>query len=147
MKDVRLKEIMVTRVFTAHMGDPLSAVEAKFRLHGVRHLPVVDDGNHVVGMFTLRDLSRCSCPRKTEEGYRFDPEQLDRFILKYVMTQDPLVLGPEDTLMHAVEIMARDKFGCIPIADSDRLLVGIVTQIDVLKFFATWIRKQDRQRS
>ena len=141
MKDVLLKEIMVTRVFTAHMEDPLSAVEAKFRLHGVRHLPVVDGGNRVVGVFTRQDLSRCVSPRKTEEGYRFDPDQLDRFILKYVMTKDPLVLGPEDTLISAVEIMARDKFGCIPIVDARHVLVGIVTQIDVLKLFARWLRK------
>ena len=142
MKNTPLKEIMVSRVFTAHVGDPLSAVEAKFRLHGVRHLPVVDDGNHVVGIFTLRDLSRCLSPRKTEEGYRFDPEQLDRFILKHVMTPNPLVLSPEDTLMHAVDIMARDKFGCIPIANEGLVLQGIVTQIDVLKFFARWLRSQ-----
>ena len=141
MKDIPLKEIMVTRVFTAYMEDPLSAVEAKFRLHGVRHLPVVDGKNRVVGIFTLRDLSRWLSPRKTEEGYRFDPDQLDRVILKYVMTKDPLVLGPEDALIDAVEIMARDKFGCIPIVDARHVLVGIVTQIDVLKFFARWFRK------
>jgi len=143
MKDIPLKEIMVARVHTAHLEDTLSAVEAKFRLHGVRHLPVVDDKNRVVGIFTLRDLGRCLSPRKTEDGYRFDPEQLDRFILKHVMTKDPLVLGPEDTLMHAVEVMARDKFGCIPIANEGRVLAGIVTQIDVLKFFAGWLRRQN----
>ena len=144
MKDVFLKEIMVSRVFTAHIDDPLSAVEAKFRRHGVRHLPILDEGNRVVGIFTLRDLTRCLSPRKTEDGYRFDPEQLDRFILKHVMTRDPLVLSPEDTLTHAVEIMARDKFGCIPITDAGRVLVGIVTQIDVLRFFDRWLRKEKK---
>jgi len=93
---------MVKRVFTAHVEDPLSVVEAKFRRHGVRHLPVVDDGHHVVGIFTLRDLTRCLSPRKTDEGYYFDPEQLDRFVLRYVMTPDPQVLSPDDMLMRAV---------------------------------------------
>ena len=143
MKDIPLKDLMVTKVFTAHVEDPLSAVEAKFRLHGVRHLPVVDDKNRVVGIFTLRDLTRCLSPRKTEEGYCFDAEQLDRFILKHVMTKDPLVLNPDDKLIQAVDIMARDKFGCIPVADQGRVLRGIVTQIDVLKFFARWLRDQN----
>lgn len=138
MKDVLLKELMVTQVFTAHVEDSLSAVEAKFRHHGVRHLPVVDEKNRVVGIFTLRDLGNCLSPRKTEEGYHFDPEQLDRFILKYVMTKDPLVLSPNDTLLHAVDIMIRDKFGCIPVVEAENVLVGIVTQIDVLKFFSKW---------
>ena len=146
MKNTPLKEIMVTRVFTAHIEDSLIAVEAKFRIHGIRHLPVVDDGNRVVGIFTLRDLCRCLSPRKTEDGYRFDPEQLDRFILKHVMTKNPLVLGPEDTLRHVVEVMARDKFGCIPIADARGVLAGIVTQIDVLRFFARWLLQEEKRR-
>lgn len=141
MRDIPIKEIMVTKVITAHVNDPLSTVEKKFREHGIRHLPVVDDKKHVVGMFTQRDLLRCLSPHKTEDGYVFDKEQMDRFILKYVMAQDPVVLSPEDTVEHVVDIMARDKFGCIPVANADRVLVGIVTQIDVLKCFARWLRK------
>jgi len=141
MKNVPLKEIMVTKVIFASRDELLSTVEAKFRTHGIRHVPVVDERKRVVGMFTQRDLLRCLPPRKTEDGYVFDKEQMDRFILKYVMAQDPVVLGPEDTLGHLVEIMARDKFGCIPIVAPDRTLVGIVTQIDVLKYLARWLRQ------
>ena len=79
-------------------------------------------------------------PRKTEEGDVFDKEQLNHFILKYVMSKDPVVLGPEDTLGHVVDIMVRDKFGCVPIVSSDGILVGIVTQIDVLKCLARSLR-------
>lgn len=140
MKDLRLKEIMVTKVISADVEEPLSSVEEKLRKYGIRHLPVVDGEKHVVGMFTQRDLLRCSPPKKTEEGYVFDKEQLDRFILKYVMAKDPVVLTPEDTLSHVVDIMARDKFGCVPIVSSDRVLVGIVTQIDVLKCLARFLR-------
>jgi acetoin utilization protein AcuB len=133
---------MVSRVITAHEDDPLSAVEAKFRHHGIRHLPVVDSKKRVVGMFTQRDLLRCVPPRKTEDGYVFDKEQMDRFILKYVMAKDPVVLGPEDTLAHVVDIMARDKYGCVPITAPDHVLVGIVTQIDVLKYLSEWFRRE-----
>ena len=136
MKNPLLKEIMVTKVFSAGMEEPLSAVEAKFRHHGIRHLPVVDSQKRVVGMFTLRDLFRCVLPRKTEEGDVFDREQMDRFILKHVMSKDPVVLSPEDTLGHVVDMMVRDKFGCVPIVGRDGVLVGIVTQIDVLKCLA-----------
>ncbi len=140
MRDLLLKEIMVTHVFSARMDESLGEVEAKFRHHGIRHLPVIDDQKRVVGMFTLRDLFRCVLPRKTEEGDVFDKEQLNHFILKYVMSKDPVVLGPEDTLGHVVDIMVRDKFGCVPIVSSDGILVGIVTQIDVLKCLARSLR-------
>lgn len=146
MRDIPLKEIMVTGVIVAHVDDPLSTVEAKFRRHGIRHLPVVDSKQRVVGMFTQRDLLRLLPPRKTEDGYVFDNEQLDRFILKHVMAQDPVVLSPEDTLAHVVDIMARDKFGCIPIVSRDRVLAGIVTQIDVLKYLSRWLREDRKVR-
>ena len=136
MKNLLLKEIMVTKVFSAGMNESLSAVEAKFRHHGIRHLPVIDDKKRVVGMFTLRDLFRCVLPRKTEDGDVFDREQLDRFILRHVMSKDPVVLGPGDTLGHVVDIMVRDKYGCVPIVSSEGVLVGIVTQIDVLRCLA-----------
>ena len=141
MRDILLKEIMVTRVFTAFVGDPLSFVEKKFRDHGIRHMPVVDEKKRLVGMFTQRDLMRCLAPHKTEEGYVFDKEQLDRFILKHVMSQDPVALRPDDKLEYLVDIMARNKFGCVPIVDADRVLVGIVTQIDVLKCLARWLHE------
>ena len=140
MRDIPLKEIMVTKVFAAHLEEPLSEVEAKFRHHGIRHLPVVDDQKRVVGMFTLRDLLRCALPRKTEDGDVYDKEQLNRFILKHVMSKDPVVLGTEDTLGHVVDIMVRDKFGCVPIVSSGGILLGIVTQIDVLKCLARSLR-------
>ena len=140
MRDLPLKEIMVTKVYSARMEESLGEVEATFRRHGIRHLPVVDDKRRVVGMFTLRDLFRCVLPRKTEDGDIFDREQMDRFILKHVRSKDPVVLGPEDTLGHVVDIMVRDKFGCVPIVGPDRVLVGIVTQIDVLKGLARSLR-------
>lgn len=143
MKNVFLKELMVTKVIAVRVEDSLSAAEEKFRLHGIRHLPVIDDKKRVVGMFTQRDLTRCSAPHKTEDGYVYDKEQLNRFILKYVMTKDPVLLGPEDTVEHVVEIMARDKFGCVPIATPDRVLLGIVTQIDVLKYIARCFREEE----
>ncbi len=134
MKNTPLSKIMVSKVITADENDSLSSVEEKFRLYRIRHIPVINETRKVVGIFTHRDLARCLTPRKTEEGYFFDKLQMDSFILKHVMTRDPMVLTPQDTLDHVLEIMVRDKYGCVPIVDERGVLAGIVTQIDVLKF-------------
>lgn len=140
MRDVRLREIMVTKVISLQIRDSLVSAEEKFRVHGIRHLPVLDEKQRVIGILTQRDLSRCMAARKTEEGYVYDSGQLNHFILKYIMTLNPVTLGPEDTIGHVVEIMARDKFGCIPIVDAEHVLLGIVTQIDVLKYIARFLK-------
>ncbi len=137
MKDIPLKDIMVTGVITARVEDSLSEVESKFRVNGIRHVPVVDDRNHLLGIFTRNDLARCLAPHRTEDGsYYYDEDEMNRFVLRFVMTKHPLTLGPEDTLKQAVEIMASEKYGCIPIVKADGTLVGILTPIDVLKYIS-----------
>jgi len=142
VKDIFLREIMIAEVITAHIEDTLSEVEEKFRANGIRHVPVVDDKNRIIGIFTRNDLARCLAPHRTEEGdYVYDPDEMDRFILKYVMTKNPKTLRPEDTLKHAVDIMAREKYGCIPIVKPDGTLAGIVSQIDVMRFISNSFRE------
>lgn len=143
MKSVLLKEIMVTQVITAKIEDPLSSIEEKMRAHRIRHMPVVDDGKKLIGIITHRDLLRTAPPHKTEDGWLFDKEQMDHFILKHIMTSDPMTLSPDDRVVHAVDIMAREKFGCIPLTDENKKLVGIVTQIDVLKWLAKHLRETE----
>jgi len=92
--------------------------------------------NRVVGLVTQRDLFRILPPHKTEEGYCYDPESLNTVILKRVMTPDPVTLRPDDFLATGVEIMARNKFGAVPVVDSGNQIVGILTETDVLKFVA-----------
>jgi CBS-domain-containing membrane protein len=140
--NVKLKEIMVTKVIKMGEEDHLSKVEEKIRQYHIRHLPIVDREERLVGIVTLRDLFQCAPPHRTEEGLTFDREHLDEFILKYIMTPNPVTLGPENTIQDAVEIMAREKYGCIPIVAGDRKLLGIVTQIDILKFLSRWLREE-----
>lgn len=136
MKDILIQEVMTRKVITVSEDDTLSAVEEKLRKHGIRHLPVVDSRNHVVGIFTHHDFARCVAARPTEEGYVYLKEELDQFILNRVMTPGPVTLKETDTLQMAVEIMARDKYGCIPVVDEKNVLSGIISQIDVLRMLA-----------
>lgn len=138
MRDIPLKEIMITKVITAAENDSLSSVEEKMRLNKIRHVPIVDRDQFLIGIITYRDVLGCAPLHRTEEGNTFDQEQMDQFILKRVMTKDPQTLSVTDTIAHAVAIMARDKYGCIPVVTSDKKLLGIVTQIDILK----WLGKK-----
>jgi len=137
MKDVPLKDIMVAHVITGHIDDPLSVIEAKFSEHSIRHIPIVDDKNRILGMFTHKDLAKCLAPHRTEDGdYFYEKDEMDQFVLRYVMTKNPVTLGPDDTLKHAVDVMGREKYDCIPIAKADGTLVGIVSQVDIMKYIS-----------
>lgn len=136
VKNVSIKEIMKTDVATVFEDDSFSKVEEKFKLRKIRHLPVIDKRKKLVGIISERDLYRTVAPHKTEEGYLYDRSQLDQFILKYIMTSQPFTLHPEDTFKDALEAMANRKYGCIPVTNSEGILVGIVTRSDVLGYVA-----------
>ena len=52
-----------------------------------------------------------------------------------VMSQPPITIGPDATVEEAARLMADHKIGCLPVADGD-LLLGLVTETDVLRYFA-----------
>lgn len=136
MHDIPIKNVMASPVVTVSVSDSLRKVEEKFRQKGIRHLPVVDEQKRVVGLITQRDLYRIATPRLNEDGYCYDPDMLDGFILSRVMRENPLTMRPEDFLSKAVHYMAANKYGCIPIVDAERRIAGIITETDILKFAA-----------
>ncbi len=138
MRSVPLIEVMQTKVVYAYEHDTVSSVEAKIRLHRIRHIPVVNDQQKPVGMITYRDLLSCARPSRNEEGWVIDPGVLNQFILKYIMTPNPITILQSGTVAQVVEIMAREKFGCVPVVTSEGRLVGVITQIDILK----WLSKK-----
>ena len=95
---------------------------------------VVDDKSELVGLVTQRDVNAVVSPRKSEEGvYFYERSEMARIILKCVMTRDIETLSQDDTLYHAVELMVKKKYGCIPVVNEKKNVIGIITPIDVLK--------------
>jgi CBS domain-containing protein len=52
------------------------------------------------------------------------------------MTSNPTALHPDSTVAEAIDHMVTGKYGCIPVVDGEKRLVGIVTETDVLKLVA-----------
>ncbi len=143
LNKVKLKEVMVQNPITLRVDERFSRVEEVLREKHIRHLPIVDKEGFLVGIVTQRDLYRIQSPRKDEDGnWFYDKESLDNFILEHVMTKNPFTLSPESTVAEALLAIVDKKYGCIPIADKNRRLYGIVTQIDILRFGAAILREK-----
>ena len=137
LQETQLKSIMKTPVMSVNQDDDFSRVAEKFHDNNIRHLPVVDETNKLVGLMTQRDFFRIHSPRRLIDGGEFyDKVTLNQFILKNVMTKDPFTLTPEQSVADAVTAMAEFKYGCIPIVNKYRELQGIVTNTDILKIAA-----------
>jgi len=72
--------------------------------------------------------------KAAEKGTIDVMEQSDRSVRQRVvadiMTNEPVTLGPEDSLMEALEVMRRHKIRRLPVVAGDRL-VGLLAEGDV----------------
>lgn len=141
MHKMLLKEIMTKDPVTLNIDESFCRVAQIFQEKDIRHLPIVNSQGLILGIISQRDLNRITSPKKGPNGeYLYDPAELTKYILKQHVIQKVFSLSPEDTLEKALEIMAEKKLGCMPIADSEGRVVGIVTVTDLLKLFLKALR-------
>ncbi len=99
-----------------------SAVEAArlMAAQDVGSLPVLD-GDDLVGMVTDRDLVLHVLAKDV------DPHKVT---MASICSENPIVVGPGDSLDEALQHMAKEQIRRLPVVDDGRL-VGILAQADV----------------
>jgi CBS domain-containing protein len=101
---------------------------------GIRHLPVVDVGNHVIGVLSIDDL-RAAFPFDVSWTRPIDPLDRDQtrdLRVSDAMTWAPFTVHPETTLEHAARVLSEHRIGCLPVVDARYQLVGILSETDAL---------------
>lgn len=139
MLNVPIQEMMESEVITICEDAFLPEAVEKMQSHDIRHLPVTDKQGHLTGLFTQRDLFRV-LPSRLEESDPIDTEPLKEYTIKDLMRQIPEVLSPKDPISKAVSLMWDKKYGCVPIVDHDRKVIGIITAIDILHFAVHFLK-------
>lgn len=102
--------------------------------HNIRHLPVVDESNHLMGIVTDRDI-RSAMPSSLLFEYisQEEKEKIFRIKIKDIMTKDLITVSPLDTLQDALLLLQRKKIGAFPVVDEHKKLVGIISVRDILR--------------
>ncbi len=129
---IKIEALMSTGVTT--VADHATVKEALETMNvvGIRHLPVSDQGHHVVGIVSDRDLkSAKSKQRRVGE----------------VMTKEVIVVHPEDPAEMAAELMLEHKLGSLPVVDAQENLVGIITESDFLQVARRALSSRSLRRS
>jgi CBS domain-containing membrane protein len=119
-------DIMTRRVIYLREEDNLSRIVEGMEHFGLRHLPVLD-GDKLVGMITHRDMLKIltAADRREEETF-----------VASIMTRDPIAVGPDTTIAEAARLLIKARFGCLPVVDEHRNVIGIVTEHDFMKVLA-----------
>jgi acetoin utilization protein AcuB len=119
------------------IGPDASFYEARaiIRDKGIRHLPVVDKNNQLVGIVTDRDIRQAAPSDATTLSVHELHYLLGKLKASAFMTpkEKLITITPEITIEEAVQLMHDHKIGCLPVIDGKKL-IGIITETDVLAF-------------
>lgn len=112
-------QLMSTSVLSMREGDRVSQVVREMTLAAVRHMPVVDAHNKLVGLVSSHDVVAA-----LERGG--DP------MVRSIMTKQVVSVTPDTPADEAVATMIERRVHALPVLDPEGLLVGIITATDFL---------------
>ncbi len=134
MPPVLVKHVMSTEVVTFFPEQGLSLAEDVMRIHKFHHLPVIDADRRLVGLVSHRDLLRGQISvltGLTEDQRRARQGEVR---IEKLMTRDVWTVTPDTLASHAGQMLIDHAFGCLPVINAHRVLCGILTGRDFLKF-------------
>jgi len=115
-------------------GDSMKKAMDLLKEHEIRHLPVLKDGQRLVGILSERDIKQASPSPATALDIREIYYLLDKVKVKQIMTRRPYSVSSSAPIEEAALILREKKIGCLPVVD-DGKLVGIITETDIIDAF------------
>lgn len=117
------------------IGPEASFYEARALIHdkGIRHLPVVEKDNRLVGIVTDRDIRQAAPSDATLLSVQELHYLLGKLKVSSFMTpkEKLITINPDTLIEEAVQLMHDNKIGCLPVLEGDKLY-GIFTETDAL---------------
>jgi len=133
MDSLQARHLMTKNVVTLNQRQSLPLADGMMKLHHVRHLPVVDDRGRLVGLVTHRDLVAAQISTLTSLTEDQRAELQLAVPVARVMSERVWTVRSDTPAVDVAELLIDNRFGCVPVVDTQRKLLGIVTEADFMK--------------
>ncbi len=135
----RVSDVMTPDVVTASEDALVGEIVDKLVTHRVSGLPIVDDGDRLVGVVSQADLlPRVAATRpaggRTRRGRR--AAKAAATSARQLMTAPALTIGADEPLSAAARKMQLKKVKRLLVTGDDGQLLGIVSRADLLRLYA-----------
>lgn len=137
---IKVAEMMSQHPHSLQTSDTLSDAKNLMDIHQIRHVPIVDEENHLLGLVSQRDIlaAQDSCLEKITLDSR---SPLD-IALGDVMHRQIMTITPRGGLKEAALFMQDHKVGCLPVVENNKL-VGIITDTDFVAIAINLLELQE----
>jgi len=127
-----VSDLMTREVVTLDANEALGVADDVMGLARIRHMPVLDEDEAVIGLVSQRDLFRGALARALGYGEHAQKKLLGLMRVKEVMTTELVTVSPETTLVEAAKLMTDRKIGCLVVVEGGKL-AGILTESDFVR--------------
>ncbi len=120
---ITIDELMTPKPYTLTADDTLEDARLMMTDKNIRHIPIVDKHNHLVGLVTQRDVLKATEPESGQASREV--------LLSDIMISNVSVIHQTSSVRQAGLFLQQHKYGCLPVVANDKL-VGIVTDSDFI---------------
>ena len=140
---MKIEDVMTREVVAVKPGASLKQAAELLVEHGISGLPVVDDEDHVLGVFSEADvlpketagvLAQPSLAWLTGFDIEVDRSKLDARVVGEAMSSPALTIEAEAPVSKAARLMSERGINRLPVVAEGKL-VGIVTRADLVRAF------------
>ena len=141
----KVSEYMARKVVTITQDTGIREAFFLMRENRIRHLPVVDNEQNLIGIISDRELRR---PNWVDEAldishvYYLD----DNMLVRDVMIKNVHVLHTYDSLSKAVKLLLGNRIGAAPVLDKPGNLVGMISAVDLLRALGDILNDQKKSK-
>lgn len=128
---ITLSEIMTEQPFTLGPDNSLKQAIDLMNQERIRHIPIVNDEQHLLGLVTLSDVLAARESKLVLGTQEREEEFTDNVQLAELMTRNVACVDSHAGIKEAALYLQRHKYGCLPVVDRGRL-IGIVTDTDFI---------------
>lgn len=125
------ESIMTKKLITVSADTSLQEAQDLMREKRLRHLPVVDQNDHIIGIFSKKDLVYV--------------DDMGEIPVSCLMSSPVVTVSEELPLRSVVLKMLERKISCVLIADQSQHATGIITTDDLLWHLAHLLQQDEDQ--
>jgi acetoin utilization protein AcuB len=131
-RTIRVQEVMTETPVTVSPEDSLQHALDLLDKHQVHELPVVEHGDRLIGIVTDGDIKLLTPAYPLFPAQEEVRQALRELKVATAMTVEPVVIGPEATLLEATKRLFEHSIGSLLVVEGERLL-GLLSVSDILR--------------
>ncbi len=139
---ISVEEFMTSELCTMSETDSVNDARSVMTERYIRHIPITDDENRLIGLVTQRDILAGTVPKPERRENKTSETGEVGTRLSDIMIKNVSVVDKTDSLRTAAMYMQSNKYGCLPVV-SDGRLAGIITDSDFIAIAINMIEQAE----